>query len=52
MSPGRRDRASRAHDMGPLEKAGFTREGILRRAQSLGGAYDDLVSYSILREDL
>ena len=35
-----------------LEKAGFTREGILRRAQCRAGAYHDLVSYSILREDL
>jgi hypothetical protein len=29
----------------------FTREGVLRRAQSRGGDHD-LVSYSILREDL
>jgi RimJ/RimL family protein N-acetyltransferase len=35
-----------------LEKAGYTREGIMRRAQSRGGTYHDLVSYSILREDL
>ena len=35
-----------------LEKAGFTREGILRRAQWRAGAHHDLVSYSILREDL
>jgi RimJ/RimL family protein N-acetyltransferase len=35
-----------------LEKAGFTREGVLRRAQSRAGGYHDLVSYSILREDL
>ncbi len=35
-----------------LEKAGFTREGVQRRAQFRAGAYHDLVSYSILREDL
>jgi len=35
-----------------LEKAGFTREGVLRRAQWRAGAHHDLVSYSILREDL
>jgi RimJ/RimL family protein N-acetyltransferase len=35
-----------------LEKAGFTREGVLRHAQSRAGTYHDLVSYSILREDL
>jgi RimJ/RimL family protein N-acetyltransferase len=35
-----------------LEKAGYTREGIIRRAQWRAGAYHDLVSYSILREDL
>jgi len=35
-----------------LEKAGFTREGIMRRAQFRAGAYHDLVSYSILREDV
>ena len=34
-----------------LEKAGFTREGIQRRAQYRAGAYHDLVSYSILRQD-
>jgi len=35
-----------------LEKAGFTREGILRHAQWRAGAHHDLVSYSILRKDL
>ncbi len=35
-----------------LEKAGFTREGILRRAQFRAGTHHDLVSYSILREDV
>jgi RimJ/RimL family protein N-acetyltransferase len=35
-----------------LEKAGFSREGILRRAQSRAGTHHDLISYSILREDL
>lgn len=32
-----------------LEKAGFTREGVLRGAQWRGGAWHDLVSYSLLR---
>jgi RimJ/RimL family protein N-acetyltransferase len=35
-----------------LEKAGFTREGTLRRAQWRAGAWHDLVSYSIVRDDL
>jgi RimJ/RimL family protein N-acetyltransferase len=35
-----------------LEKAGFTREGVLRRAQFRAGGRHDLVSYSILRDDL
>ena len=35
-----------------LEKAGFTREGVLRGAQFRGGGYHDLVGYSILRSDL
>jgi RimJ/RimL family protein N-acetyltransferase len=35
-----------------LEKAGFTREGIMRRAQYRAGTHHDLVSYSIVREDL
>ena len=35
-----------------LEKAGFTREGVVRRAQWRAGRHHDLVSYSILREDL
>ncbi len=36
-----------------LEKAGFTREGILRGAQyRADGVHHDLVSYSILRTDL
>lgn len=35
-----------------LEKAGFTREGVLRRAQFRAGAYHDLVNYSMIREDL
>jgi RimJ/RimL family protein N-acetyltransferase len=35
-----------------LEKAGFTREGILRGAQFRGGRYHDLVGYSILRADV
>jgi RimJ/RimL family protein N-acetyltransferase len=35
-----------------LEKAGFTREGVLRGSQSRAGRYHDLVLYSILRSDL
>ncbi|MBT0771053.1 GNAT family N-acetyltransferase [Kineosporia sp. J2-2] len=34
-----------------LEKAGFTREGLLRGAQFRGGAWHDLVQYSRLRND-
>ena len=32
-----------------LEKAGFVREGVLRGAQWRGGAWHDLVTYSLLR---
>ncbi|CAM3987112.1 GNAT family N-acetyltransferase [Kibdelosporangium persicum] len=35
-----------------LEKAGFTREGVLRGAQLRKGKRHDLISYSILRTDL
>jgi RimJ/RimL family protein N-acetyltransferase len=35
-----------------LEKAGFTREGVLRRAQFRAGTYHDLVGYSLIRSDL
>ena len=35
-----------------LEKAGFTREGVLRRAQFRGGDYHDLVGFSIVRKDV
>ncbi len=35
-----------------LEKAGFTREGVLRQAQARVDGQHDLVSYSILRSDL
>lgn len=35
-----------------LEKAGFTREGVMRRAQYRAGAYHDLVVYSLIRDDL
>jgi RimJ/RimL family protein N-acetyltransferase len=35
-----------------LEKAGFTREGVLRGAQHRAGAWHDIVSYSLLRADL
>jgi RimJ/RimL family protein N-acetyltransferase len=34
-----------------LEKAGFTREGIVRGAQWREGAFHDLVSYSFVRGD-
>lgn len=34
-----------------LEKAGYTREGVMRRAQFRGGKYHDLAYYSRLRED-
>ena len=34
-----------------LEKAGFVREGVQRGAQFRAGAYHDLVSYAILRDD-
>jgi RimJ/RimL family protein N-acetyltransferase len=34
-----------------LEKAGFTREGIMRQAQWRAGAHHDLVVYSRLRSD-
>ena len=35
-----------------LERAGFTREGVLRGAQWRGGSWHDLVSYAVLRTDL
>jgi RimJ/RimL family protein N-acetyltransferase len=35
-----------------LEKAGFTREGVLRGAQLRDGERRDMVSYSILRSDV
>jgi RimJ/RimL family protein N-acetyltransferase len=34
-----------------LEKAGFTREGVVRGAQWRAGAYHDLVTFSVLRSD-
>lgn len=34
-----------------LDKAGFTREGILRGAQWRNGAYHDLITYSVLRSE-
>ncbi|HET6815462.1 MAG TPA: GNAT family protein [Actinomycetota bacterium] len=34
-----------------LERAGFTREGVLRHAQFRGGGFHDLVLYSRLRGD-
>lgn len=35
-----------------MEKAGFTREGIIRGAQMRGGEHRDMVGYSILRTDV
>ena len=35
-----------------LEKAGFTREGVLRSAQFRDGGFHDIVVYSILRHEL
>jgi RimJ/RimL family protein N-acetyltransferase len=35
-----------------LEKAGFSREGVLRKAVFRGGAYRDMVMFSILRDEL
>ncbi len=35
-----------------LERAGFSREGVLRGAQWRQGAWNDLVSYACLREDV
>ncbi len=35
-----------------LERAGFTREGVLRRAQYRAGGYHDMVVYAIVRGDL
>lgn len=35
-----------------LEKAGFTREGVLREAQFRNGTYHDMVLYSILRNEV
>jgi RimJ/RimL family protein N-acetyltransferase len=35
-----------------LDKAGFTREGVIRRAQFRAGGYHDLVGYSFVRGDL
>ncbi len=35
-----------------LEKAGFVREGVMRGSQFRAGAYHDLISYSILRNEV
>ncbi|MEU1151263.1 GNAT family protein [Streptomyces sp. NPDC005863] len=35
-----------------LEKAGFTREGVMRGAQFRNGAYHDMVVYSLLRREV
>ncbi|MGH3386643.1 MAG: GNAT family N-acetyltransferase [Nocardioidaceae bacterium] len=35
-----------------LEKAGFTRDGVIRQAQFRRGGYHDLVVYSVIRDDL
>ena len=34
-----------------LERAGFTREGVLRHAQFRDGGFHDMVLYSRLRDD-
>jgi ribosomal-protein-alanine N-acetyltransferase len=34
------------------EKNGFVREGLLRKYEYTNGKFDDLLIYSILREDL
>jgi aminoglycoside 6'-N-acetyltransferase len=34
-----------------LERAGFSREGVLRQAQFRAGAWHDLVMYSKLRDE-
>jgi aminoglycoside 6'-N-acetyltransferase len=35
-----------------LEKAGFTREGVLRQAQWRGGRWHDMVGYSVVRGEI
>lgn len=35
-----------------LEKAGFTREGVMRGAQFRNGSYHDMVLYSVLRDEV
>lgn len=35
-----------------LERAGFTREGVLRQAQWRRGEHHDLAVYAVLREEL
>lgn len=35
-----------------LDKAGFTREGVLRQAQHRAGAHHDMLVYSVLRSEL
>lgn len=35
-----------------LEKAGFTRDGVLRQAQWRGGSWHDMVIYSVLRSEI
>jgi RimJ/RimL family protein N-acetyltransferase len=44
------DVANRAEQRS-LEKAGFTREGVVRGSQFRAGAYHDLVTYARLRDD-
>jgi RimJ/RimL family protein N-acetyltransferase len=41
--------AANAAEQRALEKAGFTREGVLRRACFRGGAWRDMVVFSKLR---
>ena len=40
-----------AASIGLVERLGFTREGVLRQYQQLGGRFDDLISFSLLRSD-
>jgi len=35
-----------------LEKAGFTREGVLRQAQFRAGTHHDLIVYSVVRDEI
>jgi [ribosomal protein S5]-alanine N-acetyltransferase len=45
-------RADNIPEQRALEKAGFTREGVMRQAQFSHGAWHDMVLYSLVRGDL